>query len=229
MVAVYRAGSPLIPFRQRPSWPQWRPSLRGGLCALALFALGLWLVHRHAATIQSVVDTWQTAGLVGFFAGSVLAVLLPALSNLPLMPVAVAAWGTWAAAALLLAGWTLGSVLAFGLARRARGRIERGWPSAMRHADIDRLIHPRHRLLSLIVLRMTFPVDVLSHALGLFSARTSWVEVALSTAIGGAPFALLFALIPALPPAWQGAVMGLATAGFLVYAAWVWRAPPGDQ
>lgn len=227
MVAVRRAGSPSIKPHPLPSWPHWWPSLRGGLWALVLFALGLWLVHRHAAPIQTTLHGWQTAGQMAFFASSVLAVLVPALSNLPLMPVAVAAWGTWAAAALLLAGWTVGSVLAFGLSRHARGTVERCWPSAMRHADIDRLIHPRHRLLSLVMLRMTFPVDVLSHALGLFSTRTSWAEVALSTAIGGAPFAALFALVPALPPAWQAGVLGMATAGFLAYAGWIWRATPG--
>lgn len=229
MVAVHRAGSPVIRLRQRPSWSQWWPSLRGGLWALALFALGLWLVHRYAGPIRAVVDEWQAAGLLGFFASSVLAVVLPALSNLPLMPVAVAAWGALPAAALLLAGWTVGSVLAFVLARRARGPVERHLPAVMRLADIDRLIDPRHRLLSLIVLRMSFPVDLLSHALGLFSRRTTWVEVALSTAFGGAPFAALFAAIPALPAAWQAIVVGATTVGFLVYAAWVWRAAPRHQ
>jgi len=40
---------------------------------------------------------------------------------------------------------------------------------------------------------MTFPVDVLSYALGLFSRSTTLAENMVSTAIGGAPFALLFA------------------------------------
>lgn len=212
--------------RQIPNWPQWWPSLRGGLWALALFALGLWLVRRHAGLIQGTLDDWQALGLLGYFGSSVLAVLVPALSNLPLLPLAVTAWGKLPAAALLLAGWTVGSVLAFVLARLARGPVERHMPAVMRLADIDRLIHPRHRLWSLIMLRMSFPVDVLSHALGLFSQRTTWVEVALSTAIGGAPFAALFAFVPTLPPGWQALTLGLSVGGFAVYALWILRAGP---
>lgn len=226
MLPIHRADWPSLR-RQIPNWPQWWPSLRGGLWALALFALGLWLVQRHTGLIQGTLGDWQALGLLGFFGSSVLAVLMPALSNLPLMPVAVTAWGALPAAALLLGGWTLGSVLAFVLARRARGPVERRLPAVMRLADIDRLIHPRHRLWSLIMLRMTFPVDVLSHALGLFSQRTRGFEVALSTAIGGAPFAALFAFVPTLPPGWQALVLGLSAAGFVVHALWILRTRPG--
>jgi len=42
---------------------------------------------------------------------------------------------------------------------------------------------------------------VLSYALGLFSARTTLAENVLSTALGAAPFALLFALVPTWPAA----------------------------
>jgi membrane associated rhomboid family serine protease len=87
------------------------------------------------------------------------------------------------------------------------------------------LIHPRHRIASLVMLRMTFPVDVLSYALGLFSPGTSMGDVALSTAIGAAPFALLFALFPSLSTTTQLVVFGASTAVFAIYAVWLLRGP----
>ena len=72
---------------------------------------------------------------------------------------------------------------------------------------------------------MTFPVDLLSYALGLFSRNTTGAQNALSTAVGGAPFALLFALFPTLPPALQGLVFVASALAFVAYARWVLRAP----
>ena len=149
--------------------------------------------------------------------------LLPLLTNLPLVPIAVLAWGPWWTAVMLLSGWVIGATLSFALGRHARGWILRHFPSVTRHGEIDRLIHPRHRMGSLIMLRMTFPVDVLSYALGLFSPTTSVADVALSTTIGAAPFALLFAFVPTLSTPLQLVVFGASTAVFALYTAWLLR------
>jgi hypothetical protein len=76
-----------------------------------------------------------------------------------------------------------------------------------------------------VVLRMTFPVDVLSYALGLFSRRTTLAENVVSTAIGAAPFALLFAWFPALSAAAQVALFAASALLFGAYAWWVLRRP----
>ena len=94
-------------------------------------------------------------------------------------------------------------------------------PGAARHVEIDRLVDADRRLLSLITLRMTFPVDVLSYALGLFSARVTLGEIVLSTLIGAAPFALLFAWFPALPLGAQLVVAAASVVGFGLHVWWV--------
>ena len=124
---------------------------------------------------------------------------------------------------LLLLGWVAGAALSFALGRHARALILRHFPSVNRHGNIDRLIHPRHRLWSLVLLRMTFPVDVLSYALGLFSRSTTLSENVVSTALGGAPFAVLFALLPTLSATAQLVVFGASTLVFIAYALWVLR------
>lgn len=190
---------------------------------IGLFAVALVLARVFSAPILDVLHAYPRLAILVFVATSVVAVLMPALTNLPLVPLAVLAWGAAWTALLLLAGWVVGAALAFMLARHGRTFILRHFPSAARHADIDRLIHPQHRLGSLIVLRMTFPVDVLSYALGLFSRRTTATENALSTALGAAPFALLFAWLPALAATTQMVVFAGSTLVFVAYILWVLR------
>ena len=211
------------------TWADWWPSVRTGLGVVVLFAAAMVLVRQFAAPIQAVVSEHSHLGIVVFVASSALAVLMPLLTNLPLLPVAVLAWGPWWTAWLLLLGWVAGAALSFWLGRHARAAILRRFPSVSRHADIDRLIDPRHRLASLIVLRMTFPVDVLSYALGLFSRHTTLADNALSTALGAAPFALLFAWFPALSVPAQVALFVASVLAFAAYSWWVLtprRGPP---
>ncbi len=134
------------------------------------------------------------------------------------------AWGPWWTAALLL-GWGTGAAMAFALDRHARALTLGHFPSTQRHADIDRLIHPQHRLWSLVLLRITFPVDVLSYSLGLFSRNTTPTENLLSTAIAAAPFAVLFALFPTLSGTAQATVFAASALAFVAYARWVWHDP----
>lgn len=214
---------PLHTFRHALTWEEVLPSIRVGVWVVALFAAAMLLAREFADPIQGVLRTYPRLGILVFVTTSVLAVLAPMLTNLPLVPLAVLAWGSAWTALMLLAGWVLGAAISFGLGRHARPFILRHFPSVSRHANIDRLIHPRHRVGSLILLRMTFPVDVLSYALGLFSRTTTLAENALSTAIGAAPFALLFALFPALPATAQLALFIASAAVFAGYMLWVLR------
>jgi uncharacterized membrane protein YdjX (TVP38/TMEM64 family) len=211
--------------RPRVTWAELLPSLRLGAGVVVLFGAALLLARVYAGPIQAVLAAHPRLGIVVFVASSVIAVLMPLLTNLPLVPLAVLAWGPAWTALLLLAGWVTGAAVAYALGRHARAVILRHLPSVQRHAGIDRLIHPQRRLSSLILLRMTFPVDVLSYALGLFSRHTTAAENFVSTAIGAAPFALLFAYYPALPATAQLVVFGLSVLVFAVYVGWILHRP----
>lgn len=213
------------PLRQALKWGELWPSLRASLGVVLLFGVGVWLARHYAAPISEALTAHTAWGVAAFFVSSAVAVLLPMLSNLPLLPMAVLAWGPWGSAGIMLVGWVTGAALSFALGRYAQDAILRRFPSVQRHARIDRLIHPQHRLLSLVMLRMTFPVDVLSYALGLFSRRTTLLENTVSTAIGGAPFAIVFSLFPTLSGGAQWVVFGVSLLVFVVYAAWVLQRP----
>jgi uncharacterized membrane protein YdjX (TVP38/TMEM64 family) len=214
---------PPAPLRRALTWAEVWPSVRAALVVIVLFAAAMWLARIYAVAAQDVLSAHPRLGPAILFASSAWAVLMPAMTNLPLLPFAVLAWGPWTSAALLLCGWVLGAGLSFAIGRHASAWVLRRFPAASRYADIDRLIHPRHRMLSLVMLRMTFPVDVLSYALGLFSRRTTLGECLLSTVLGAAPFALLFALLPTLSTTAQSLTVAASLLAFAGYAWWILR------
>jgi uncharacterized membrane protein YdjX (TVP38/TMEM64 family) len=219
---MHTSSGPLL---RAVTWAHAWPSLRAALWVIALFAAAVLLAREYALPIQDVLAAHGRLGIALFVATSALAVLMPLLTNLPLVPFAVLAWGPWWTASLLVLGWLIGATLSFTLGRRSSAWVLRQFPSVKRHADIERLIHPHHRMLSLVLLRMTFPVDVLSYALGLFSRRTTLAESVVSTAVGSAPFAVLFALFPTLSTTAQAALFGASALVFGLYARWVLRDP----
>ncbi len=199
------------------------PTIRAGALAVVAFGAALWMTREFAESILLALAAYPRLAVMVFVASSALAVLLPVMSNLALVPLAVLAWGPAWAAGLLLLGWVVGAALSFTLARHARPWLLRHFPTVQRHSDIDRLIHPEHRIGSLILLRMTFPVDVLSYALGLFSRRATWLENLASTLVGGAPFAIVFSVFPTLGTAKQVTLFLACTVVFLLHLAWVLR------
>jgi hypothetical protein len=70
---------------------------------------------------------------------------------------------------------------------------------------------------------------VLSYALGLFSRHTTAMQNLLSTAVGAAPFALLFAYYPALPANAQLVVFAFSVGVFATYVGWIVHRPVGDE
>ena len=205
------------------------PSVRSLAWVLLLFGLAIALARTYSTSIGDALADHGRLGVLIFFGTTALAVVLPLFSNLPLVPFAVLLWGPWWTALIIMLGWVAGSGLSFVMARRVRPLLLRLFPKVTRYARIDRLIHPRRHLLSLVFLRMTFPVDILSYVLGLFSRKTTWFENALSTAIGGAPFALLFAFFPALPVVPQLAILSATALVFGAYVAWVLLSHPHPE
>jgi uncharacterized membrane protein YdjX (TVP38/TMEM64 family) len=76
------------------------------------------LVRAHKDELTRFVEQRPLVGGLVYFLLNVLdAVLAPGLT-LPLIPVAVGAWGHIPAALVTTAGWTAGSLVAFLIARR---------------------------------------------------------------------------------------------------------------
>jgi uncharacterized membrane protein YdjX (TVP38/TMEM64 family) len=166
------------------------------------------LVRAHSAELTRFVEQRPIVGGFVYFALNVLdAVLAPGLT-LPLIPVVSRAWGHIPAALVTTAGWTMGSLAAFLIARRWGYPLVRKLTSIERVKRMKRYI-PQDLFWSVVLLRMVMPMDVMSYALGLFTDM-KWSRYAVATALGVAPAAFVLAYLGRLTHAYELIVFGIA-------------------
>ncbi len=168
--------------------------MRGRIVVVAivvtLIALGAWQLQWSPAGLEAWIARHRVLGAV-VYVGLVMAsiVLLP-FSSLSLLPLAARAFGVVPTALLSAAGWWLGCLIAFQVARRGRRALERFTSLAA----VDRLEERVPEDLGfggIVALRMILPVDVVSFALGLLK-RLSFRTYAAASLIGILPFAFVW-------------------------------------
>jgi uncharacterized membrane protein YdjX (TVP38/TMEM64 family) len=181
----------------------------GGLLLSALF-----LVRTYANGIRAFIDVHDFWGVFLYFVLNIVDAVIAPGATLPLIPVAVRVWGRVGAALVTTAGWTAGSLLAFLLARRWGYPIVRKLTSIHRVQSMRRYI-PEDLFWSIVLVRLVFPMDVISYVLGLFTEMT-WSKYALATALGLTPAAFLLAYLGKLPNAYE--LISLGVGGAVVIA-----------
>jgi uncharacterized membrane protein YdjX (TVP38/TMEM64 family) len=134
----------------------------------------------------------------------------------------VVAWGPLLTTLLCVFGWWLGALFSFAIGRMFQDKILGRYPLLSKYAKIDDIIPKRHVFVGLVFLRMTFPVDVLSYALGIFSKRVTHIMNATSTLAGIIPFALLFAYFSEVSKMYQVGIILLTIGSFMAYYVYVY-------
>jgi len=170
-----------------------------GLVGLGVFFLAA--AHfsiRYETELKALMEGAGFWGPVAYVCIGFAATVVAPISSTPLIPIASVLWGPFLAAVLSVIGWTLGAVVAFLIARRLGSQ----WVS--RFAALNKLQRygasiPEHNLfVTVLVLRIVLPVDLLSYAVGLFSTmRLS--SYSLATLLGTLPFAFIFSYATQMP------------------------------
>lgn len=208
------------------------PPIRGiGLGAailLLLAAAGLALSHWDTSALEFWMERHRQAGGLAYFAAVAASVVLLPLSSLPLLPLAVRLYGVFLTAALSAAGWWTGALIAFGLARLGRRYLER-----VTSLDaVDRLaerIPPDIGFGGIVVLRVIFPVDVVSFALGLLK-HLRFSTYAIASLVGIVPFAFVWSYAGGALGAGKFltfALVAAAATSVLIVLRRVWRSRRG--
>ena len=166
--------------------------LRTILTAGFIFGAGFVLSMYLKEDVLEYVLMHPVMGTAAFVALAALAVVFPSFTNIMFIPIGVATFGPFWAAVLCIVGWWLGSVAAFAVGRYYEAYLLSRFASFQNYMYIDKLVQDKNMFWKLIFLRMTFPVDVLSYALALFSKRVTHSMNAITTLIGIAPFAFVF-------------------------------------
>lgn len=159
---------------------------------VGFFGLSVYLTRSYANDLPVLLSDHLVLGLFVYVGLTVLSIVVAPVNTFFLLPIAVTLWGSTAAAFLSVAGWTIGSVLAYEMTRRY------GRPFVLRFVDAETIdaigkhIPAQYLFLFVVVARMIVPVDVLSYALGIV-APMSLGSYTVATALGVTPFAVLFA------------------------------------
>lgn len=135
----------------------------------------------------------------------ILSEVISPISALPLLPIAVTLWGSFVTALLSLAGWIIGALIAFSLSRRyGRSFVDR-LPGFSKIEETRVAIPAKNLFWSILLLRMIFPVDFFSYAIGLFT-NMSLPSYILASFIGLTPFAFILSYGVTLPVVFQIAI-----------------------
>jgi uncharacterized membrane protein YdjX (TVP38/TMEM64 family) len=188
-----------------------------GLAAIgAVLVAATYFARAHADPLKHFIDRHAFWGVFLYVTLNILDALLLPGATLPLIPVAVRAWGRVPAALVTTAGWTAGSLLAFLIARRWGSPIVRKLTSMERLRRMRRYI-PQDLFVSIALLRLVMPMDVISYVLGLFT-DIGWPKYVAATALGLTPPAFVLAYLGKLPRAYDLIAIGV---GVVVAIGWI--------
>jgi len=174
-----------------------------GIIAVGLFfVMATILTNTYHEEIQRMVLAHGPLGMISYVLVTATAIVVAPISTLPLMPMAVGAWGWITAGFLSIVGWVLGSQIAFYLARKYGKVLIQKFVSLENVSRLEHSFPDKNIFWIIVLLRVTLPVDLLSYGLGLFSS-VSHKTYFLATLIGVIPFAFVFSYVGSLPPRLQ--------------------------
>lgn len=171
------------------------------LVIIFLFILFSYFARTYTETLRATFSE-SILSMALYIVIFALAVVIAPVNSEPFLPIASQIWGWILAGALTLIGWTLGSVIAFLIARRYGAIFLQKFFPLEKIQKFERLIPQENMFWSVVFLRMTIQVDFLSYVIGLFS-KISAKQYFFATLIGLAPLAFLLAYLGELPLFYQ--------------------------
>ena len=159
---------------------------------LLLFAAFSYISQKNIYLFLDIASKYGISLVLIYIIFVALAIVIAPISAIPLLPLASNVFGWINAAIYSITGWFIGSLIAFLIARKYGKPIVGKLMNIKRLEEIEKIIPDKNVFISLIFLRMSIPVDILSYALGLFST-VHFRMFALTTFLGITPMAFVFA------------------------------------
>ena len=156
---------------------------------LVLVGIGAWHAGWDFAQLEIYMRDQGFAGAIACAVAFAISTVLP-ISALPLLPLAARIYGVWWTVLLASAGWWIGCLAAFVIARWARALLERVTSQeAIRRLEAK--LPANVGFTQMITLRIVFPGDLVGFALGLLR-HVRFPAYAVASLIGTIPSAVVF-------------------------------------
>jgi uncharacterized membrane protein YdjX (TVP38/TMEM64 family) len=164
----------------------------GILLVAILFVETSLLSAKYQSALTHFMGQDEITSKIIYVFVTVLAIIIAPFSTLPLLPLASSMWGWFTAGLLTVCGWVIGSQCAFIIARTFGKPLVKKLISLDGLESLEDRFPARKLFITVTLMRMVLPVDILSYALGLFS-KIDHKRFFFSTLIGVSPFAFIFA------------------------------------
>lgn len=176
-------------------------SLIGIIIIVILFIFFSYIIQKNIEFFKDLIGT-SFLGMFLYVIIIITAIVVAPVSALPLLPIVSNLWG-WVVAGILSAiGWSVGALIAFVIARKYGVRIVKKLIPLKKIGNLEKKVHKKHIFWSIVLLRMVFPIDIISYVLGLFS-KIKTKKYILATVMGIVPHALILAYLGRMPFQYQ--------------------------
>tara|TARA_Y100000310_G_C20699789_1_gene828631 strand:+ start:533 stop:1888 length:1356 start_codon:yes stop_codon:yes gene_type:complete len=160
---------------------------------IALFIIISFIIQENIEQIKPLLD-FGILGMIIYFIIVVIGIVFAPLTTVPLWPLASGLWGWEIAGVLNSLGWIVGAIIAFWIGRKYGEPLVKKLISLDQLRKYEKMLPEEDILLSVIILRMIIPVDILSYGLGIFT-KVKYKTHFIGTIIGIPPVAFLVSYI----------------------------------
>ena len=184
---------------------------------IALFIVVSLIVQNNLIFIKAIITNHFYLGIFVFIVLEISSIVIAPITTIPLLPVASNAFGWPLTFLLSFISWTIGSLIAFIIAREYGKPFVEKFMSLEQAVEFKEYFPKKHIFIGLIVLRIIIPADVLSYALGLFT-KIDYKTYIITLIIGTIPSAFFFSYLGSLPILFQsiGWIIGITILFILV-------------
>ena len=187
-------------------------SFLAAIFVIALFILVSYYTRQNIEFLKELIGN-DFRGILIYLLITVFAIVVAPVSMMPLIPIASNLYGVFYAAIINIIGWTIGSFIVFFICRKYGKDLIKKFVSFEKLYEWESRIPKEKFFLTLILLRMSVPVDILSYALSLLT-KINFRTYALTTIIGVIPFSFVFSYLGTIPLVYQ--LAGFVLIGFVV-------------
>ena len=191
------------------------------ICVFAAVFVGVSsFAHTYHDALVSIVSAGGPLGIIALtLLQATFTVFFIPLDSSVLVPLATHVWGPLVAACISIVAWTMGSMIAFSIARRYGRPVVERVIGAARVAQAEQHAPHAHLFWWVVFTQAFVQVDFISYMFGLFTP-IDLARYTLATALGDILPAFFFSYVGTLPIWYEAAAV---VAGMGITALLFWR------
>lgn len=138
---------------------------------------------------KNYIEENKILGIIVFFLLASLSAMLSPFSSVPLIPVALVAWGEFLTLVLLLGGWLLGETVAYFIGQYAGRPVLKYFIALEKIEYYKGLVSQKSQFILVLLFRLAMPAEIPGYVLG--AVKYDFWKYLLATFIAELPFAII--------------------------------------